>query len=73
MALASMKSKSTSKKAKGLGRAVHDDTVMPFDIEMIGAFCLPDEFTLSSPIMPEGFITYTNLMPSADSKADHSV
>jgi hypothetical protein len=60
-----MKSKSMSKKAKNLGRQASDDQVMPFDIEMIGTFCLPDEFISSSPIMREDFVTYTDFLPSS--------
>jgi hypothetical protein len=57
--------KSTTKKRHS-ARPSPDDRIMPFGIEMIGTFCLPDQFTLSNPIMPEGFITYTDLMQSSD-------
>jgi hypothetical protein len=61
-----MKSKLMPKKAKGAARQVPDATVMPFGMEIIGTLCLPDELAWSNPIMPEGFITYTDLMPSLD-------
>jgi hypothetical protein len=68
MAALLMKSKSLSKKAKIAERQTPHTAIMPFGIglELIGSFCLPDEFILSNPIMPDGFITYTDLMPSSD-------
>ena len=66
MAPFSMKSKSTPKREKGLRRAEHDDVAMPFDIEMVGMFCVPDESVCNTSIMREGFITDTDFLPSAD-------
>jgi hypothetical protein len=63
MALATMKPKSTAKKAKDAGRSVPGETIMPVGIDVAGTLCLPNEQTWSNPIMPDGFITYTDLMP----------
>jgi hypothetical protein len=63
-----MKSKSLLKKAKGATRLAPPVEFMPFGIgfEMIGSLCLPDEVTLLNPIMPDGFVTYTDLLPSSE-------
>jgi hypothetical protein len=57
------------KKQKGAGPLPSDAGIMPLGvgIMMIGVLCLPDGVTWSNPIMPDGFITYTDLMPSSGS------
>lgn len=43
-------------------------SAMPYGIgiEVTGVLCLPHGFASSNPIMPDGFITYTDLAPSSD-------
>jgi hypothetical protein len=65
MALVSIKPKSMPKKAKNARRSTPNEAIMPVSIDITGTFCLPNEQDWSNPIMPEGFITYTDLMPSS--------
>lgn len=56
-------------KATGVHRPTPGGSVTPFATGTIvtGVLCTPTSPNSGSPIMPEGFITYTGLMPSFES------
>jgi len=63
-----MKSYPSRRKAKDSTRPVPDAEIVPFGtgIVTVGTVCVPNGDIWSNPIMPDGFITYTDFMPSSD-------